>query len=327
MCSWQPGMKLPVRAPSAVPQRKARVELRHLRYFVAVAEELHFGRAAERLHVAQPAVSDQIRKLEALLGTTLFRRTPRSVSLTDAGEVLLPDARRILRQADLAREAVAQVSAGRRARLRVGTSAYGPPDALLRILRRLRTADQVDVDLITGDAHDLLDDLRNDSIDAAIVHAPIAHRGLRTIELEPAAVVAIRAGRHDARQSPLVPGELAGGRIVALARRADPAFHDAVHAGLGEAGLTGVVMQAARGGVDQLMLDIAGGGATGIVPLITARRLSHEDVAVHQLRGVTLNATIALIIRDEVPRNSLATLVSAVLRRAETPPLAIAGRV
>jgi DNA-binding transcriptional LysR family regulator len=302
------------------------VELRHLRYFVAVAEELHFGHAAERLHVAQPAVSDQIRKLEALLGTTLFRRTPRSVSLTDAGNVLLPDARRILRQADLAREAVAKVGAGRRARLRVGTSAYGPPDALMRILRRLRTADHVDVDLIPGAAHDLLDDLRTDSIDAAIVHAPIAHRGLRMIELEQAAVVAIRSSRHDDQQSPLAPGALAGDRIVALARRADPAFHDAVLGALVDAGLTNVALEAARGSVDQLMLDIAGGAATGIVPLVTARRLSHEGVAVHQLQGITLDATIALVTRDEMPRNSVATLVSAVLRLAETPQLAVAGR-
>src|SRR5919205_1661607 len=81
------------------------MELRHLRYFVAVAEELHFRRAAERLYVAQPAVSEQVRKLESELGVRLFDRTHRSVSLTEAGVALLEEARPVLRHAGIAQAA------------------------------------------------------------------------------------------------------------------------------------------------------------------------------------------------------------------------------
>jgi DNA-binding transcriptional LysR family regulator len=94
------------------------VELRHLRYFVAVAEELHFPRAAERLYVAQPVVSEQIRKLEAKLGVTLFDRTNRRVALTEAGAALLEHARRVLHHADVAQRAARNAQDRRTLQLR-----------------------------------------------------------------------------------------------------------------------------------------------------------------------------------------------------------------
>lgn len=90
------------------------IELRHLRYFMAVAEELHFGRAAERLHMAQPPLSQQIRQLEEEIGFQLFYRTKRSVALTEAGTVFLQECQRLFRQLDQAIQTGRQVSRGDR---------------------------------------------------------------------------------------------------------------------------------------------------------------------------------------------------------------------
>src|SRR3954469_7802178 len=96
------------------------MELRRLRYFVAVAEELHFRRAAERLHLAQPALSQQVRKLEQELGVELLHRTKRGVALPSVGAVFLDEARRLLRHADETARVARNAHAGSGARLRLG---------------------------------------------------------------------------------------------------------------------------------------------------------------------------------------------------------------
>jgi DNA-binding transcriptional LysR family regulator len=114
------------------------MELRHLRYFVAVAEERHFGRAAERLHMAQPPLSQQIRQLERELGLELLTRTTRRVDLTAAGAAYLARAREILRAVDDAGAEAARIAAGRVGRLRVGcvgSATYSLLPALARALR------------------------------------------------------------------------------------------------------------------------------------------------------------------------------------------------
>ncbi|WP_256852615.1 LysR family transcriptional regulator [Pantoea sp. Fr+CA_20] len=117
------------------------IELRHLRYFIAVAEELHFGRAAQRLHISQPPLSQQIMQLEAETGAQLFNRTNRSVQLTPAGQQFLQDARTILLQVDQATQRAARLHRGEEGELRIGFTSSAAfigvmSDALYRFRQR-----------------------------------------------------------------------------------------------------------------------------------------------------------------------------------------------
>jgi DNA-binding transcriptional LysR family regulator len=120
------------------------VDLRLLRAFLTVAEELHFGRAAERLHVAQPALSQQIQRLERQLGLRLLERTSRAVALTPAGETFLDEARRTVAAADRAVEAARRIARGGRPELVVGFLAQGAGEQMTAILSDFR-ARQPDV--------------------------------------------------------------------------------------------------------------------------------------------------------------------------------------
>jgi DNA-binding transcriptional LysR family regulator len=116
------------------------MKLRHLQYFVAVAEELHFGRAAERLHMAQPPLSAQIRQLEAELGVTLLHRTTRRVELAPAGEVLLARAREILASVDRATQDTQRATRGELGRLAVGFTGSSTYALLPTLAAALRSA-------------------------------------------------------------------------------------------------------------------------------------------------------------------------------------------
>ena len=149
------------------------LELRHLRYFVAVADELNFSRAAERLHMAQPPLSVAIRQLEQELGTELLLRTTREVRLTEAGATFLEGARRTLAELDRARTDAQRAAAGEIGQLRVGFSWSARFETLPAIGRTFRRS-HPDVSLLTEEMWNarMLPALRSGVIDAAVALCP-----------------------------------------------------------------------------------------------------------------------------------------------------------
>src|SRR3954471_11044247 len=291
------------------------MELRHLRYFVAIAEERSFTRAAERLWVAQPGLSTQIRRLESELGVQLFRRHTRGVDLTDAGELLLERARTALAAVDEARSTGHDLEAGLVGTVRLGivTGAGWPGTSpLLGHFARERPA----VELTVVEALDgtLLRDLRDGRLDAMIAPSELGSAELRRVRLgrEPWLVLAgpghrlAGAGRIRAR-------ELEGQRFVVTGHRDGAGYDRLVADALGALGVTaalerggpGPAVLAAVAAGDALALtttpDVAVGGVVAR-PVSPARRVE-----------------FALLWRDETPAPALNELIRCAELRAGAP--------
>ncbi|MBW4507674.1 MAG: LysR family transcriptional regulator [Scytonematopsis contorta HA4267-MV1] len=148
------------------------MELRHLRYFIAVAEELHFGKAAERLHIAQPPLSQQIQQLEAELGVKLFhRKTKRQIQLTEAGKVFLQEAYQLLVQLETAVALTQRIGRGQTGQLRIGFTSLAIYNLLPSILRQFRKqfpeVELVLLELTTSQQEQALKD--------SLIHVGFAH--------------------------------------------------------------------------------------------------------------------------------------------------------
>jgi DNA-binding transcriptional LysR family regulator len=214
------------------------VELRQLRYFVTVAEELHFGRAAERLSVVQPAVSQQLARLERELGVRLLDRTSRRVALTGDGVRLLAEARATLAAADNVHRVAGELAAGLTGTLRLGTSP-GMADRLHRGVAALRRLiPDLGLALVDGSPAAHVAAIRAGRLDLALVRGPAGGPGLRAVELwrEPLHAV-LPAAHPDAAAAALPVAALAGMVLRLPDRTAEPALHDTVLAAVHAAGV------------------------------------------------------------------------------------------
>lgn len=201
------------------------MELRTLRYFVAVAEELHFGRAAARLHMSQPPLSRAIKQLESDVGATLLHRSPTGVTLTPAGAALLEEARALLDRADRVRVRVATAAGA--TTLTVGFLGDSTDRGARRLAAGYRERHpEVEVRVRESDLTDPTCGLRAGLVDVALTRGPFDERGLTVRELRADPVGAVlRADDPLARRDRLTLADLAGRRWFRFPADTDPLWH------------------------------------------------------------------------------------------------------
>jgi DNA-binding transcriptional LysR family regulator len=207
------------------------VELRHLRYFVTVATELHVGRAAQRLFISQPALSQQLRSLEGELGLTLLERNRRGVRLTPEGEAFLAEATAVVQQADRALEVARALAEGATGRLRMSyvvTTPGGLPELIVSEYQRRYPHVQISAD--SGSTTQNLGRLRGGELDVAFVHnPPTGDAKLGWIQIATQRlVVAVPSAHPLSRRRRLDRGHLAGVPLVYIPRQNSPGVYDSI---------------------------------------------------------------------------------------------------
>ena len=205
------------------------MDLRHLRYFVAVAEELHFGRAAIRLNISQPPLSQQIRQLEEELGVRLFQRSKREVRLTEAGKRILVEAQLVLGQIDHFSKVAAQAGVGEIGHLSVGVPG-GVNEILVETLRLVSgryPGVRIELQYMTTGMQ--IEALREGRIQVGFLSLPVQEPTLvlETVRKEPLWIALPK--RHPlTRQKIVSPSALEGEKFIVFSRRVAPGLHDTI---------------------------------------------------------------------------------------------------
>jgi DNA-binding transcriptional LysR family regulator len=261
------------------------VELRQLRYFVALGEALHFGRAAARLRIAQPSLSQQIRQLEAELQTTLLQRTKRRVQLTEAGRLFLAEALDILAHADRAAVIARRAATGENTRLRVGFAYWMDVTPLIlaaKWLNQRQPGIRLDIRMMSVPL--LVTGLKEERFDAALVRPPLAEPSLRYEELikEPF-VVALPHNHHLSGRKRISVGALAEEPFILFPRDVVPHFHDQAVKLCRDAGFVPNVRDEVDS-ADLVLRLVAAGVGISLVPASTGRGVNQSGVVFRPLR-------------------------------------------
>lgn len=276
------------------------MELRHLRYFVAVADERHFTRAAKVLGIGQPPLSQQIQQLERELGTPLFHRQPRGVALTPAGQAFLDDVRRILRDSQQATERVRRVARGEQGRIRVGLINSAPFHPLVpRVIREFRRRyPEVALSLEERTTPALAAAVRDETVDVAFVRPLLDSAEGLGVEpvLEEPLLVALPAGHALARRKSLPLLALSLEPFVLFSRPVGAGLHDEIVQACHAAGFSPRVVQEASQ-VTSIVNLVASGLGVSIVPA-SMQQMQTDGVSYRPIQGITARARLDLIYRE-----------------------------
>lgn len=296
------------------------MELRHLRHFVAVAGTRHFGRAAEQLHLAQPALSQSVRQLEAELGTTLLARTTRQVSLTPAGSFFHREALRLLEGLDDTVRGVRRIADGRSGLVRLALTGTAAFDQLPRIARAVREdlpgiALEIHADQLTPAQ---VEGLRHDTIDLGVLRPPVHGDDLelRTLADEPL-VLALPGGHRLVGEPGLSLEDVAYDDFVVYAD-AHSAVNDAFVRGCREAGFTPRREHEAPT-TSVLLALVAAGLGVAVVPA-SARALPLDGMVFRDLVDAP-RIGLALAWHREHPSPLVSTVVECLEKHGVLTPL------
>jgi DNA-binding transcriptional LysR family regulator len=288
------------------------MELRHLRYFVAVAEELHFGRAAARLGIAQPPLSQQIRQLERELGVELLARARRRVELTEPGRVYLGEARAILQRVAQAGAAAQRAARGETGALAIGVVASATYGLMPRVFRTFR-ARHPDVALTVGvmSTGDQVAALRAGTLQLGLARPPFGDETLvaETLHEEPV-VVALPAGHPRAARRTVRLRDLAEEPFVMFPRDRRPGWYDFVLGLCREAGFRPTVGQDAADLATAMALVAAGIGVT-VVPA-SVQDLRRSGVDYRPIAAPTPRTRLVALRRPGEPLPVVARFVAVV---------------
>lgn len=276
------------------------MDMRHLRCFVAVAEEMHFGRAAERLHLSQPPVSLAIKELEEELGVTLLERTSRRMSLTRAGEDALRDARAVLAAADTMRKRAREAAQGLMGTMSIGFISL-PAYSFLPATLRQFTEDyqRVRVSLQEGTTDQILHDVESGSLDIGLVFSTPDLPGAlssRLVQSEPL-VVALPETHPLAGGTRIALEKLSNERFLGFERHQGPLMFDAIVATCMRHGFSPKLFHARQ--MHTIVSLVSGGIGVALVPA-SVQALHREGVVYRSMKGEkTTVETIAIWRRTD----------------------------